>query len=234
MGGPLVKSIVVPSFDWNANELFPFAGSNEIFGGVSDAVNVLTVLSLLKNKLPSWNAQFVHPSGHGHDCSFGLFVSGSISSLLVFRIEATHTPPRHTSSNRGGADGGGDGVVNKVESSFSAAPAEPEWFSEYVVCTVNNRANTAIAIDRFLNHRGAFMLTDALDYCAVEYINTTLKMKIRMIHIKDKNCQRSKKRSRKEEKNKKVATFQKQHKQLFFFYEKKKIYDLSSDDDDDD
>jgi hypothetical protein len=161
VGGQLVKSIVVPSFDWYANELFPFAGSNEIFGGVSDAVNVLTVLSLLKNKLPSWNAQFVHPSGHRHDCSFGLFVSGSISFLLVFRIEATHTPPRHTSSNRGGADGGGDGVVNKVESSFSAAPAEPEWFSEYVVCTVNNRANMAIAIDRFLNHRGAFMLIDA-------------------------------------------------------------------------
>jgi len=158
VGGQLVKSIDVPSFDWNANELFPFAGSNEIFGGVSDAVNVLTVLSLLQNKLPSWNAQFVHPSGHGHDCSFGLFVSGSISSLLVFRIEATHTPPRHTSSNRGGADGGGDGGDAKVESSSAGPEEPPEWFSEYVVCTVNNRAKMAVAIDRFLNHRGAFMI----------------------------------------------------------------------------
>ena len=42
---------------------------------------------------------------------------------------------------------------------------------------------------------------------------------------KDKNCQRSKKRSRKKKKT---------TQQLFFFYEKKKIYDLSSDDDDDD
>lgn len=228
MGGQLVKSIVVPSFDWNANELFPFAGSNEIFGGVSDAVNVLTVLSLLKNKLPSWNAQFVHPSGHGHDCSFGLFVSGSISSLLVFRIEATHTPPRHTSSNRGGADGGGDGVVNKVESSFSAAPAEPEWFSEYVVCTVNNRANTAIAIDRFLNHRGAFMLTDPY----IVKSGGLLRGRIHKRDIKNedtndsykgqKRCQRSKKRSRKE-KNKKVATFhEKQHTTTFFLLRKKK------------
>jgi hypothetical protein len=187
VGGQLVKSIVVPSFDWYANELFPFTGSNEIFGGVSDAVNVLTVLSLLKNKLPSWNAQFVHPSGHRHDCSFGLFVSGSISFLLVFRIEATHTPPRHTSSNRGGADGGGDGVVNKVESSFSAAPAEPEWFSEYVVCTVNNRANTAIAIDRFLNHRGAFMLTDAFQYPYIVKSGGLLRGRIHKHDIKNED-----------------------------------------------
>lgn len=61
-----------------------------------------------------------------------------------------------------------------------------------------------------------------VDYCAVEYINATLKMKIRMIHIKDKNCQRSKKRSRKE-KNKKVATFhEKQHTTTFFLLRKKK------------
>jgi len=66
-----------------------------------------------------------------------------------------------------------------------------------------------------------------VDYCAVEYINTTLKMKIRMIHIKDKNCQRSKKRGR-------CHFSRKTTQQLFFFYEKKKIYDLSSDDDDDD
>jgi len=64
-----------------------------------------------------------------------------------------------------------------------------------------------------------------VDYCAVEYINATLKMKIRMI-------QRTKtvKGPRKGQGKKKKTT-----QQLFFFYEKKKdIYDLSSDDDDDD
>ena len=66
-----------------------------------------------------------------------------------------------------------------------------------------------------------------VDYCAVEYINATLKMKIRMIHIKDKNGVKG---PRKGQGKKKKTT-----QQLFFFYEKKKdIYDLSSDDDDDD
>ena len=57
-----------------------------------------------------------------------------------------------------------------------------------------------------------------------------------VIPTKDKNCQRSKKRSRKEEKNKKVVrchfSQKKTTKQLFFL--EKKIYDLSDDDDDDD
>ena len=66
-----------------------------------------------------------------------------------------------------------------------------------------------------------------MDYCAVEYINTTLKMKIRMIDYKG-----GQKLSKVQEKVKERR--KKQHKQLFFFYEKKKIYDLSSDDDDDD
>ena len=56
-----------------------------------------------------------------------------------------------------------------------------------------------------------------------------------VIPTKDKNCQRSKKRSRKEEKNKKVcvATFHKKTTKQLFFLEKK-IHDLSDDDDDDD
>lgn len=74
-----------------------------------------------------------------------------------------------------------------------------------------------------------------VDYCAVEYINATLKMKIRMIHIKDKNGVKGPRKGQGKKKTKKLPLFTKNNtQQLFFFYEKKKIYDLSSDDDDDD
>jgi hypothetical protein len=94
----------------------------------------------------------VQPSGHAHDCSFGLFVIGSISSLKVFKTDATHTPPCHTSSNLGGAEGVGATVE-------SAPPVGPPSFSEYVVCTVNKSTVMAMTMVVFLNHRGTvFML----------------------------------------------------------------------------
>ena len=94
----------------------------------------------------------MHPSGHGHDCSFGLFVLGSISSLKVFKTDATHTPPCQTSSNLGGGEGGGAGALITVESPPVGPPSG--WFSEYVVCTVNKSAVMAMTMVEFLNHRG--------------------------------------------------------------------------------
>ena len=64
-----------------------------------------------------------------------------------------------------------------------------------------------------------------VDYCAVEYINTTLKMKIRMIDYKggQKLSKVQEKVKERRKKQKKGATFhEKQHKQLFFFSIRKK------------
>ena len=64
-----------------------------------------------------------------------------------------------------------------------------------------------------------------VDYCAVEYINTTLKMKIRMIDYKGQKLSKVQEKGQgKKKKTKKVPLFTKNNtnNNFFFFYEKKK------------
>ena len=68
-----------------------------------------------------------------------------------------------------------------------------------------------------------------MDYCALEYINTTLKMKILTIPQRTKTVKGPRKVKERRKKQKSVALHKKQQ-QTFL---KKKRYDLSSDDDDD-
>ena len=60
-----------------------------------------------------------------------------------------------------------------------------------------------------------------VDYCAVEYINTTLKMKIRMVPQRTKTVKGPRKGQGKKKKTKKcVATFHEKQQQLFFLEKK--------------
>ena len=62
-----------------------------------------------------------------------------------------------------------------------------------------------------------------VDYCAVEYINTTLKMKIRMIDYKGQKLSKVQEKGQgKKKKTKKVPLFTKNNTQTTFFLLRKK------------
>ena len=64
-----------------------------------------------------------------------------------------------------------------------------------------------------------------VDYCAVEYINTTLKMKIRMIDYKGQKLSKVQEKVKERRKKQKRCHFSRKTTPttiFFFFYEKKK------------